>query len=256
MLDYATVVLGFATATFIPALIGLFLSSAAKPIRSSLVAAYGAGVYLWFFSDTLGGSSYLYVNSGFSGGLSQAGVLVLFVAAFALVFAVHDRGLRSDQKVYGSSLAIPVLVAAALSIHGLGEGVSFGTLASSGVSPRLYDSLSFVLHKALEPVMIGACYLAYSGGDTGRTRVRNLVLLSAIFALPSTIGSAIGYYVPIDVTYVFAAGAGASVYVIFSLVRPLFEFRTSETRPGLITLAFLFLLGFVSIYAAALFHST
>ena len=256
MIDFATALLSIMATTFLPAFIGLYVSTEVNLSRSRLLAAYGLGIFLWYFSDTIGGSSYLDVNSGFSGGLAQVGLLTVFVLAFLVVFAVHGWGLHIEQMAYASSMVIPALVAAALSIHGFGEGVSFGTFASAGLTPRLADSVSYMLHKALEAVMVGTCYLVYSHDRAGRLRLNDLVALGMILAVPSAIGVALGYYVPFDVAYAFAAATGASVYVAFSLARPLFEARfASSPNPESMKLTLMLLFGFVSIYFAALFHS-
>jgi len=70
MIGFAVSFLGLLGATLIPAFFGLvavvllFRRSAPR-----YAAAFAAGVFLWYFSDTIGGSSYLGVNRGFSGGL-------------------------------------------------------------------------------------------------------------------------------------------------------------------------------------------
>src|SRR3989441_11019342 len=164
------------------------------------LSAFGLGIFLWFFVDTIGGAASLDVVDAFSASWAQIATVGLFVVGLIVFFSVdRNRNVFSPQLSIGKyGLAIPLLVAASVGIHGLGEGAAFGALASQTTSTALLDAfagpsggglnaaVAYVLHKALEPMMIGACYCAYAK-DHGRRPagyLRDLLLLSITFAIP------------------------------------------------------------------------
>ena len=267
MIGFADSFLAWTAATLLPALAGLLLIVGAnKWVNAKYLAAFGFGIFLWFFVDTIGGSANLDVNSGFTGGLAQIGVVILFIIGILLLFSLdRKRGIFSPESAIGKhGFVIPALVAAAVGIHGLGEGWNFGATAFSTLSTDLLDAfggltagVAYVLHKALEPMMVGACYSVYTRGHV-RTRTRwfrDLSILSVIFVFTSLLGAALGYYISVDTTYFFALGTGTSIYAAVRLAGPLFvQGQTSKERETVL-LAVSLLLGFLAIYVAALFHS-
>jgi len=274
MIGFAVSFLGLLGATLIPAFFGLvavvllFRRSAPR-----YAAAFAAGVFLWYFSDTIGGSSYLGVNRGFSGGFDQAVLIVLFVAGLSL--CLTDRhgfvaGEGEGREVSSLSIIIiPSIVALALSVHGLSEGAAFGALASSTAGTSLIavlggygPAISYVLHKMLEASMIGASYL-YSFSSSFRNqvpgwtdRLRDLSILGAVFTIPSLLGISTGYYLPLNGTYPFALASGTSVYVALRLAQPLVTSAGRNSYSESFKVTLLIMSGFLSIYFAALFHST
>ncbi len=111
------------------------------------------------------------------------------------------------------------------------EGSAFGGTAYQTTSTSLLDAfggltagVAYVLQKGLEPMMIDACCLIYSKDRAGNTasRVRDLVLLSSVFAIPSLFGAATGYFLAYGTTYFFALGTGTSIYAALRLAAPLF----------------------------------
>jgi len=215
------------------------------------------------FSDTIGGSSYLDVNSGFGGGIEHVSLYLFFAIGLGLVFSI-DTSVSSlgfgEEKF---AMAIPALVAVAVGVHGFGEGAAFSTTAASTSSESIIDAfgglsagVAYVIHKALEPMMIGACYFAYSGpraqGTSGR--VRDMALLSTIFVIPATIGAAVAYFLAVDTTFGFALGTGTSIYAAVRLLKPVLG-TSSLNRFDSVKIPVALFLGFTSIYIAALFHS-
>jgi len=164
-------------------------------------------------------------------------------------------------------MLIPALVAFALSLHGLGEGMGYGNLASLTSSSSLIEafggyapSASYVFHKVLEPAIIGASFSGFALGrgenQQSGFRWESLALLGGIFAIPTLVGTAAGYYFQIDTTYFFALGAGASVYVLLKLAQVLFESSNPlKTRRESLKVILFALSGFILIYFAAIFHS-
>jgi zinc transporter ZupT len=265
MLGFADSFLGWLAATAIPAFIGLLLiTGAGRWVKVKYVAAFALGIFLWFFVDTIGGAANLDVNAGFTGGVDQVAIVALFVVGVLFFFSVSDNLFSSDSAMDELRLTIPILVAIAVGIHGFGEGTAFGNTASSTSSASLLDAfggltagVAYALHKAFEPMMIGACYVVYSKGrasNAGRY-LGDIVLLTVLFVLPSIIGATTGYYIGYDSTYFFALGTGTSIYAALRLARPLFLSMETSTSGESIKIALLLIFGFLCIYFAALFHS-
>jgi len=256
-------------ATFlIPTFVGLvIISVAARYLGAKYLAAFAIGLYLWFFSDTIGDASLLGVSEGFTGGIWQVVLWVVFLIGVLVLFSA-DRGMFSESTDgTGLGFVIPVLVALAVGIHGFGEGAGIGATAATTTSTNLIDAFggvtagaAFVLHKALEPMMVGAAYWIYAKNHAQTTsgRVMDIGVLTLAFTLPGILGGAVAYYLiqafpGADFTYVFALGLGTSIYAAMRLCRPLFQGPSSRMESTKI--AVLILIGFACLYTAALLHS-
>jgi zinc transporter ZupT len=252
----------------VPAFVGLFvISIAARYVGARYLAAFAIGLYLWFFSDTISGASYMAVDEGFTGGIFHVLLWVVFAAGLILMFSL-DRGIFSQDDT-GPRLAfvIPLLVAFAVGVHGFAEGATIGATAATAPNGDLLAAfggevagLAFVIHKALEPMMVGAAYWIYAKdrAKTSRDILRDFSILVAAFALPGIIGCGIAYYLvqiypTADFTYVYAFGVGSSIYALARLSRPLF--RGSQDRWDTLKVALFLMLGFTCLYVAALLHS-
>jgi zinc transporter ZupT len=264
LLDFAESFLAWFASTAIPAFVGLVLITIVwKFVRPRFLVAFAFGIFLWFFVDTISGSANLDVNLGFTGGLNQFVVVLLFVVGVVLLFSA-DKGMFSGDTISQSfDFRIPLLVAIAVGVHGFGEGTAFGNTAANTPSTSLLDAfggvsagVAYALHKALEPMIIGACYVAYSQikGNKASAWVRDLLLLTALFVVPSLVGAAIGYYISYDATYFFALGTGTSIYAGLKLARPLFAGSGTSSSDSL-KMGLWLVFGFACIYFAALFHS-
>lgn len=267
MIGFGESFLAWAAATLLPAFAGLLLITAASwLIQAKYLCAFAFGIFLWFFVDTIGGSATLDVNSGFGGGWAQLIVVMLFLLGVLVFFSFDQkRNIFSAESAVGKyGIIIPILVAAAVGIHGLGEGWDFGQTAFNTSSSNLLDAfggltagVAYVLHKGLEPMMIGACYSFYTKG-IGRSSakwIRDVFLMSVVFVMTSVVGAAAGYYISLDTTYFYALGTGTSIYAAIRLLGPLFG-QTQDAKPSYtVMVAVSLLLGFISIYIAALFHS-
>src|SRR5216683_6456880 len=276
MLGFAESFLAWTASTWIPAFIGLLVIAwAGRFVKSRYLAAFALGIFLWFFVDTIQGSALLDVNAGFRGGTGQVAAVVLFIIGVLGVFWIDRRhGLFSPESIVTTvSVAIPLLVAGAIGIHGLGEGAAFGATAYSTSSTSLLDAfggvsagVAYLLHKGLEPMMAGACYSVYSNRTSSDMtgQLRDVFLLSIVFVLPSLVGAPVGYFIMgpatgflagFGTTYFFALGTGTSTYAAMRLARPLFRPGESATPEDSIRMAVPLVLGFIAIYLAALFHS-
>jgi len=267
MLGFPDSFLPWIAATLIPAFIGLLtIVLAGNFLRAKYLAAFAIGVFLWFFVDTIGGAASLDVNSGFGVGGGQVALSGLFAIGLLFFFALdRNRNLLSPQLAVGKyGLVIPWLVAAAVGIHGLGEGAAFGGTAALTSSTSLLDAfggysggVAYILHKALEPMMIGACYCVYAKehAKSMAGRLRDLLLLSITFVIPSLLGTASGYFLTYDSSYFYALGTGTSIYALIRLAGPLFDNAQTTSSREPVKIALLIAIGLLLIYFAALFHS-
>jgi hypothetical protein len=276
MIDFATSFLSWIASTWIPAFLGLLVIVwAGHFVKPRYLAAFALGIFLWFFVDTIQGSALLDVNAGFTGGGGQVAAVLLFIIGVLSVFWIDRRhGLFSSESIVATvSAAIPLLVAGAIGIHGLGEGAAFGATAYSTSSTSLLDafggvsaSVAYLLHKGLEPMIAAACYCVYTSRKSSgvKSQLRDVFLLSLVFVFPSLIGSVVGYYLMgpatglvagFDTTYFFALGTGTSIYAALRLSRALFRSEGSAIPEDSIKMAVPIVLGFIAIYLAALFHS-
>jgi zinc transporter ZupT len=267
-------VLGFAEAfgatlgSFLgPTFVGLLIiSGLAKVLKPRYLAAFTIGIYLWFFSDTIGDAVYLNVDQGFTGGIWQAVLFLTFGIGLVLMFSL-DRDMFAEGPEAGRlGFTIPILVAIAIGVHGFGEGAGIGSTAATTPASDILDAfgglsgaVAFLLHKCLEPMMAGAAYWLYAKDHAHdvKGRLTDLVILTVAFTIPGIVGSGVAYYLVqgypnVDFTYVFGFGLGTSIYALARLARPLFwgESRHDSWKVGLIMI-----LGFACLYTAALFHS-
>lgn len=267
MLGFADSFLPWTGATLIPSFFGLLIVVVARRVlKPRYLAAFAIGIFLWFFVDTIQGSGTLDVAAGLSGSAGQVGIVGLFIIGAVFFFSLdHNRSIFTPGSAIGKyGMTIPLLVAAALGIHGIGEGASFGGTAALTLSTTLPDAfgglnggIAYVLHKVLEPMMIGACYCVYSPqhAKTVTSRLKDLAILSVTFAIPSLLGAATGYYLTYNSSYFYALGTGTSLYVAQRLNGALFYTTEPRTSMDTITIAILSMLGLLAIYFAALFHS-
>jgi zinc transporter ZupT len=265
VLDFPTSFVGWLAATTIPAFIGLLLITAiGRRVKGKYLAAFALGIFFWFFVDTIGGSANLDVSAGFGGGIDQVAIVALFAIGVLVFFSAGGSLFSQESAIDGAKLTIPILVAVAVGIHGFGEGTAFGSTASSTSSTSLLDAfggltagVAYFLHKALEPMMIGACYVAYSKDRprNGASYLADIGILTVLFVVPSLIGATTGYFVSYDATYFFALGTGTSIYAALRLVRPIFADMAASSSNESVKIGLLLVIGFLCIYVAALFHS-
>ena len=77
--------LGIIVALAIPTMVGLsMVAGVAKYVSARALAAFALGIYFWFFSDTIGDSWYLGVNSSFGRGAEYWVLVILFVVGVLL----------------------------------------------------------------------------------------------------------------------------------------------------------------------------
>jgi hypothetical protein len=267
MLGFADSFLPWIAATLIPAFVGLLMILlAGNFLKAKYLSGFALGIFLWFFVDTIGGAASLDVSSGFTGGGKQIALSGLFTIGLLFFFSLdRNRNLLSPQLAIGKyGLAIPWLVAAAVGIHGLGEGAAFGGTAALTSSTSLLAAfggysggVAYILHKALEPMMIGAGYCVYAKDHEKRAvgRLRDILLLSITFVIPSLLGAVTGYLLTYDSSYFYALGTGTAIYALIRLTGPLFDNTSAGNSRDPIRIALLVAIGLLLVYFASLFHS-
>ncbi len=86
-------------------------------------------------------------------------------------------------------------------------------------------------------------------------RIRDLGLLSLAFAIPSFLGAITGYYLTYDSSYFYALGTGTAIYAAVRILGPLFDSTQPASARETVIIGGLTMLGLLSLYFAALFHS-
>lgn len=198
----------------IPVLLGLLWLPFLRSIRREWVD--------FFLSLTIGLLVFLLVDavaealesSARVAGAFQGLSLVLF-GVFGTPLAIAALGEWRRRARHGlSPLYVAALIAFAIGLHNLGEGLAIGAAYSTGEIPLgTFLVLGFLLHNTTEGLGIVAP-LARE-----KIRVRDLVLLGLLAGVPTIIGAWIGgfTYSAFWVTLFFAVGAGAIIQVIFEL---------------------------------------
>jgi zinc transporter ZupT len=129
-----------------------------------------------------------------------------------LIGALGEWRRRTRQGL--SPLYVSALIALAIGLHNLGEGLAIGAAYSSGeIALGTFLVLGFLLHNTTEGLGIVAPIAQE------RTTLRNLILLGIVAGAPTILGAWLGgfTYSPVAVTLFFAIGAGAILQVIFEL---------------------------------------
>ncbi|MCL5069274.1 MAG: hypothetical protein M1368_13115, partial [Thaumarchaeota archaeon] len=208
-------------------------------------------------------------------GVSHVAVLAVFIAGIA-VLALFDSlavpkpnstSVDQDKPHQVNSkglILIPAAVAAVMGIHGLGEGWSFASVASSTSTDSLvqafgniYALASYPLHKFLEAGIIGVLYVIYVKRSNAVKAAWHIPVLGLLFALPSAIGASVGYYYGFDTTYFYAFGVTAAFYAALRSIEAVnVKFETGGNVPSYLgaKVFFAFTLGFLLLYIAALLH--
>ncbi len=184
----------------------------------------------FFLSLTIGLLVFLAVDafaealelSGRVAGAFQGLSLVLFgVLGTPLIIAALGQWRRAAKGSL-SPLYVAMLIALAIGLHNLGEGLAIGAAYSTGeISLGTFLVLGFLLHNTTE----GLGIVAPIANEP--TRLRDLALLGLLAGAPTIIGTWVGgfTYSPIALTLFFAIGAGAILQVIYEIWK-LFARRT------------------------------
>ena len=265
-------------ATFVPAYLALYLIPRLGFVHIRYLAAAGVGLSFWYFFDTMGDANSLAENNSvyppyLFGGVPHFELIGAFVAG-VVALAVFDRlavpGQGSTAPKRTWLILIPAAVALVMGIHGLGEGWDAMSSVSSGPPttlsglPALIQAfgdfpalVSYPIHKFLEACIVAILYSAFvtSGGRKGKWW--EIPSLGLLFAGPSAVGAAFGYFASFDTTYFFAFGVTASLYAVVRLAEPLSPgFQPGGAGPAHLGWETFLALGagLLLLYSAALLH--
>ncbi len=265
MLPFGVTALEFASVTFASAFVGIsVIVGVSSLVKVRILAAFALGIYLWYFTDTLGGANYLGVNNGPAYSSEMVSLVALFIVGVLAFFVLDGRIFTTEGESPRYGMLVAALAALALGLHGFGEGADFGYTAAQTQSSSLLgafggvaEGASWVLHKMLEPAIAAVTYVAFAGVGSKKNadKLIDAVALAALFAIPAVVGSVLGYYLNFDHTYVFALGLGASIYALARVGRPLYAQDGEAARGKSLKMAIAAVIGFLLIFLAALLHS-
>jgi len=98
VLPFGITALEFAVVTYISAFAGIaILVGASTVVKTRFLAAFAFGVYLWYFTDTLGGANYLGVNGGLVFGVELVLLVALFAIGLVAFFALDGRVFAAGE---------------------------------------------------------------------------------------------------------------------------------------------------------------
>ena len=173
------------------------------------------GILLFLAVDSLEGAFGLTdrVASAFQG----LGLIVLGVTATPLAIHALER-TRHVENGFTGPIGVAVLIASAIGLHNMGEGLAIGSAYAAGeVSLGTGLVFGFLLHNTTEGLGI-VTPLARS-----RPSLSTLVKLGLVAGIPTIFGTWIGgfSYSPIASVLFLAIGAGAIIQVILVLGKTL-----------------------------------
>ncbi len=161
------------------------------------------------------------------GAYQGLGLIVIGVIGTPLAIAAFGEWRRRHRTNYGA-FYVALLIAIAIGLHNLGEGLAIGSAYATGeIALGTFLVLGFLLHNTTEGLAIVAPVAAE------RPTLGQLALLGLIAGVPTIVGAWIGgfSYSPVWTTLFFAIGAGAIIQVVFEVWK-LFA-RQSERGAGL-----------------------
>jgi zinc transporter ZupT len=209
----------------------------------SFSAGMALGFLSLFFTDLLDDSGGL----GESLGLAFTPTQITLVALFFLGFAVLTVAARRHGGLAGGTVLLAYLVAVGIGIHAMGEGMIIGNNLAGQVEiedlSTLTQGLSFAMHKFLEGFTIA---VFFTRKDAAKASGICLVLAG----VPMILGVPLGFftYPAILANFLFAAGAGAVLFVIVKVA------RSVDYEKHLWEFISAFLVGFILVYVGTLIH--
>ena len=235
MADLASMALSV-TVTAVPFFIGASLVGLGVFRRNQQATlALGLGMSFYFLFDAFIDSTELGVTRGATGAALQVTLVAAFAATFLLLVLSRE----------GPELTWPLwALAIGISIHSFSEAnglASAAPLYLSNFGSILPDAASFIVHKFFEGLILASA--AFALGITSVKRV--IIMGSPMFV--SVVGGALSSAIPLDLTPFVAAGAGGWFTVTIALSPRLKSSNGTATH-------LIFLLGFLSVYAATLLH--
>lgn len=152
------------------------------------------------------------------------------------------------RKKSRTALSVAALIALAIGLHNLGEGLAIGAAYASGeIALGTFLVLGFLLHNTTEGLGI-VTPLADE-----KPSIRDLILLGLLAGAPTILGAWIGGFSasPTWTTVFFAIGAGAIIQVVYELWK-LFHRRPDTSLAAPLNAAGV-LIGLLIMYGTGLF---
>jgi zinc transporter ZupT len=142
------------------------------------------------------------------------GLGIVLLGAAGTPFVINFVAGRRSGDAPPSALRISGLIALAIGLHNLGEGLAIGAAYSSGaIALGTFLVLGFLIHNTTEGIGIVA--------PIAREKVplSRLAMLGFVAGAPTILGAWIGgfSYSPLWTTFFFAVGAGAIAQVVLLL---------------------------------------
>ncbi len=266
MVDLLVALVAVAVSTLVPLYIGVFAPKFLNPRSERMIGALTAaalGILFWFYLDVMLdtvslGQNELLTNPSLRPVLLVASFAVCLLVLFWLEGVLDRRFPRASghgpitSVMKGMTFAIAMLVALGMGFHAIGEGDAIGHLLPSYPSiisaiGGFSGGIAYVLHKLLEGYVVGTVALLASATTTKR-----LSILGAIAGIPTLIGFGLGISIAPDSSYFFALSGASIVYASFKLTPRI----ATLTLDAPYLTAGATLLGFYSMYAAGLLHTT
>lgn len=207
----------------IPVLLGLLWLPFLRAIRRHWVDFFLSltiGLLVFLLVDAL--AEALETSARVAGAFQGISLVLFGVLGTPLAIAALGEWRRRAKRGL-SPLYVAALIALAIGLHNLGEGLAIGAAYATGEIPLgTFLVLGFLLHNTTEGLGIVAPLAEQ------KTRIRDLVLLGLLAGVPTIIGAWVGgfSYSPMWVTFFFAVGAGAILQVIYEL------WKLFARRPG------------------------
>ncbi|TYT60646.1 ZIP family metal transporter [Natrialba swarupiae] len=173
-------------------------------------------------------------------GLAAAGVGV----TFAVMYVVSQWRQRTMNRTEKSGVEIAYLVAIALGLHSIGEGLGIGVSYVMGDTATLtLLVLAFVMHNVME----GPTVVAAIARDRATPPLRHFVAIGVIAGGPVIVGGWIGSFAQSDLLAIlfYAVAIGAILQVLIE-VAELIRFDADAVLTRANTMAFAF--GFVLMF--------
>lgn len=152
-------------------------------------------------------------NAGRVAGAYQ-GVGLIIIGLLGTPLAINAFGQWRKQRNVPTAYHLALLIAVAIGLHNLGEGLAIGSAYATGeIALGTFLVLGFLLHNTTEGLAIVAPVARE------RPTLGQLVLLGLVAGVPTILGAWIGgfTYSPVFITLFFAIGAGAIVQVVYEV---------------------------------------
>jgi ZIP family zinc transporter len=147
------------------------------------------------------------------GAYQGLGLVVIGLVGTPLAIAAFSEW-RKRRRLKSGVFFVALLIAIAIGLHNLGEGLAIGSAYATGeIALGTFLVLGFLLHNTTEGLAIIAP-VASEKPSLGR-----LALLGLVAGVPTILGAWIGgfTYSPVWITLFFAIGAGAVIQVVFEV---------------------------------------